>query len=98
MYKMNLRILIGGTIGIALGSHLLAANIDHARAQHETWSGYWWPLREGAMLGPLTKYDKIANAKVTAKWGIDYFQLVKEDGRWKIHHVLWQTHPPKSGE
>ena len=42
--------------------------------------------------------DKIANAKVTAKWGIDYFQLVKEDGRWKIHHVLWQTHPPKSGE
>jgi len=42
--------------------------------------------------------DKIANAKVTAKWGVDYFQLVKEEDRWVIHHVLWQSHPPKSGK
>ncbi|MEM9378924.1 MAG: nuclear transport factor 2 family protein [Planctomycetota bacterium] len=41
--------------------------------------------------------DKTACGKLTAKWGIDYFQLVKEkDDAWKIHHVLWQSHPPKA--
>jgi len=40
--------------------------------------------------------DKIACAKVTAKWGFDYFQLVKEEDGWKIHHVLWQSHPPET--
>ena len=38
--------------------------------------------------------DITAAAKVTAKWGQDYFHLVKEDGKWKIHHVLWQSAPP----
>ncbi|MEM9378547.1 MAG: nuclear transport factor 2 family protein [Planctomycetota bacterium] len=38
--------------------------------------------------------DKTAAGKVTAFWGIDYVHLVKEeDGRWKIHHVIWQTEP-----
>ena len=38
--------------------------------------------------------DKTASAKLTAHWGIDYFHLVKEDGKWKIYQVLWQS-PPK---
>ena len=37
--------------------------------------------------------DKTAVAKLTAKWGIDYFQLEKIDGTWMIRHVLWQSHP-----
>ncbi|MEM1447476.1 MAG: nuclear transport factor 2 family protein [Planctomycetota bacterium] len=38
--------------------------------------------------------DKTAAGKVTAFWGIDYVHLVKEDdGRWRIHHVIWQTEP-----
>ncbi|WP_128546934.1 nuclear transport factor 2 family protein [Larkinella soli] len=39
--------------------------------------------------------DKTASAKVTAVWGIDYIHLVKENGRWMIVNVLWQS-PPKS--
>ncbi|MEM8712910.1 MAG: nuclear transport factor 2 family protein, partial [Planctomycetota bacterium] len=39
--------------------------------------------------------DKTACAKVTAKWGMDYFQLAKEGDAWKIHHVLWQSAPPR---
>ena len=42
--------------------------------------------------------DKTACGKLTAKWGIDYFQLAKEDGEWKAHHILWQSHPPEQGE
>ena len=41
--------------------------------------------------------DQTACAKLTAKWGIDYFHLAKYDGAWKIRHVMWQTHPPKKG-
>lgn len=39
--------------------------------------------------------DKTASAKVTAVWGIDYLHLVKENGRWMIVNVLWQS-PPKA--
>lgn len=41
--------------------------------------------------------DKTAVAKLTAKWGIDYFQLEKNDGVWQIRHVIWQSHPPSDG-
>ncbi|GAB3542354.1 nuclear transport factor 2 family protein [Spirosoma fluminis] len=39
--------------------------------------------------------DKTASAKVTAVWGIDYIHLIKDNGRWMIVNVLWQS-PPKS--
>lgn len=32
----------------------------------------------------------IASAKVTAKWGVDYLLLSKQDGRWMIEQVLWE--------
>jgi len=35
--------------------------------------------------------DKTASAKLTAFWGVDYMHLVKDDGKWKIVQVLWQT-------
>jgi len=38
--------------------------------------------------------DQTASAKLTAYWGVDYLLLAKQEGRWKITHVLWQT-PPK---
>jgi len=41
--------------------------------------------------------DKTAVAKLTAQWGIDYFQLEKNDGVWQIGHVIWQAHPPTDG-
>ena len=39
--------------------------------------------------------DKTAVGKLTAEWGIDYFQLANVDGNWKIMNVLWQSHPPE---
>ena len=39
--------------------------------------------------------DKTASGKLVAQWGIDLFHLVKEDGRWKILHVLWQSPPSR---
>ena len=41
----------------------------------------------------LDVLDQTAAAKLTAAWGIDYFQLEKVEGKWMIRHVLWQSHP-----
>jgi hypothetical protein len=49
-------------------------------------------IKEVAVLDVL---DQTAVAKVTAAWGIDYMQLAKFEGRWKIVQILWQSHPPK---
>lgn len=38
--------------------------------------------------------DQTASAKLTAYWGTDYLLLARENGRWMIRQVLWQT-PPK---
>lgn len=39
--------------------------------------------------------DQTASAKLTAWWGTDYLLLGKENGRWMILQVLWQSPPPK---
>jgi hypothetical protein len=44
----------------------------------------------------LDVLDKTATAKLTAHWGIDYFQLEKVGEKWMIRHVLWQAHPDAS--
>ena len=39
--------------------------------------------------------EKIASAKVTAWWGIDYILLSKHKSGWMIEQVLWQGPLPK---
>jgi hypothetical protein len=39
--------------------------------------------------------DHTAAALVKASWGVDYMQLAKLDGSWKILNIVWQTHPPQ---
>jgi hypothetical protein len=39
--------------------------------------------------------DQTASAKLTAWWGTDYLLLGRENGRWMITHVLWQS-PPRT--
>ena len=41
--------------------------------------------------------DQTASAKVRAFWGTDYLLLAREDGRWVITHVLWQSPPRAAG-
>lgn len=39
--------------------------------------------------------DQTASAKLTAWWGTDYLLLAREQGKWMIVQVLWQSPPPK---
>lgn len=41
----------------------------------------------------LDVLDQTAVAKLTASWGVDYMQLAKIDGTWRILHIVWQTPP-----
>jgi hypothetical protein len=43
----------------------------------------------------LDVLDQTATAKIRASWGIDYMQLAKFDGTWKIINIVWQTPPPQ---
>jgi hypothetical protein len=38
----------------------------------------------------LDEEDKVAVAKVTAWWGIDYLLLAKHEDKWMIEQVIWQ--------
>jgi len=46
----------------------------------------------------LDVMDKIACAKLTADWGIDYMHLTEVDGRWMIVHIIWQSPPPVASD
>lgn len=35
------------------------SQVDAAQASVTPWSGYWWPHKEGAIQGPLSKYDRL---------------------------------------
>ena len=57
-----------------LGASLLAipaergnATEEAAQAKTTPWSGYWWPHRQGLLLRPLAKYDKLTGHKA-ADW------------------------------
>lgn len=39
-------------------------------------------------------FDQTATAMVRAQWGVDFMQLAKIDGRWKILNIVWQSPPP----
>lgn len=46
----------------------------------------------------LALESRIASARLTARWGVDYLLLNKDDdGRWRIRHVLWEGRGPTEG-
>jgi hypothetical protein len=72
---------------------------DGLRALVSTWNADGHIPKDAVKrIEVLGQLDKIAAAKATADWGVDYFQLEKDaEGRWRIRHVLWQSHPLPQG-
>lgn len=40
--------------------------LEKAAAEITPWSGYWWPIREGSLLVPLGKYDRLTGHQAAA--------------------------------
>jgi hypothetical protein len=51
-----------------------------------------WPKR----ITVFEVMNQTANVKVVADWGMDYLQLVKQEGQWKIVNIVWQSLPSAS--
>lgn len=45
----------------------LCAEVEEARVHNDIWSGYWWPIKDGELINPLSKYDKVTGKKA-ADW------------------------------
>ncbi len=62
-----------------------------------TWNANGQTLREGAPRAVEVHevLSRIASARITAQWGVDYLQLAKFDDGWKIVNIVWQS-PPRS--
>jgi hypothetical protein len=55
------------TAGLLAAPAPARAQSEEAAADFTPWSGYWWPHKEGRIVGPLTKYDQAFGAKA-ADW------------------------------
>ena len=44
---------------------LVSGGMEKATAKTIPWSGYWWPMREGRLLVPLGKYDRLTGHRAT---------------------------------
>jgi len=61
--------LIAATI--SLTANMAWAEVEEASAEHIPWSGYWWPIGKGELLGPLVKYDEITGDSA-APWELQH--------------------------
>lgn len=64
-------------------------------AQLEKLAGEWnaekKPIAIPRQSEVIAVHDRIAFGKVSAEWGFDYCQLVKEEGKWMIINIVWQS-------
>ena len=43
----------------------------------------------------LDIYQNVASARIDASGWVDYLQLAKWNGEWRIVNVLWELHPKR---
>ena len=75
-----------------------AMSFDELVQVAETWNknGRVNPEEAPKEIELLDVMDQTATVKLSAHWGVDYMHLAKQDGRWMIVNVLWQSYPPKA--
>jgi|GEM_PF-626861 len=62
--------------------------VDEGQAGYTPWSGYWWPLREGRMLHPLTKYDRLTG-RAAADWERKHHPATPDTPEWFGYCHAW---------
>lgn len=60
-------VLVLAGIGYLLASPARAESyVEQAQAAIVPWSGYWWPLQAGGLVGPLSRYDQATGHQAVA--------------------------------
>ncbi|MFH1923629.1 MAG: DUF4384 domain-containing protein [Planctomycetota bacterium] len=61
------RLWIAGLIFVAMAAgRATEGAVEEAASRHTPWSGYWWPIGKGEILGPLAKYDQLTGQGAAA--------------------------------
>jgi hypothetical protein len=55
------------------------------------WNAAKKPIAVPKKAEVIAVHERIALGKVSAEWGFDYCQLVKEEGKWMIINIIWQS-------
>lgn len=63
------------------------AQVEEAQARYVPWSGYWWPLRDGGIVEPLKKYDRLTGRKAATKEQAIYPIGPDAQGWWGYCHA-----------
>lgn len=63
------------------------AQVEEAQTRYVPWSGYWWPLKDGGILQPLQKYDRLTGRKAAAKEQKIYPAGPEAQGWWGYCHA-----------
>jgi hypothetical protein len=66
--QLRIRLLTGclALLALPLAASAQQTLVEEANARTTPWSGYWWPLWEGRLLGPLTKHDQFTKNQAEA--------------------------------
>ena len=80
--------LLTASLTLLLAAHSSLAGEDSGQAERTPWSGYWWPHREGRILGPLSKYDQLTG-KAAAAWERKQHPAGPEVPSWHGYCHAW---------
>ncbi|MGI8978474.1 MAG: DUF4384 domain-containing protein [Pirellulaceae bacterium] len=77
---------------ICLGSSPLAGQ-ESGSAAVNPWSGYWYPHKQGGLVGPLTKYDRLLGKKAAPWEDVKHVQPAKasSDSDWWGYCHAWSA-------
>ncbi|MBN1853486.1 MAG: DUF4384 domain-containing protein [Pirellulales bacterium] len=84
--RWNLLLVI--SLGMIAGPSLVFAAVDEGIARHIPWSGYWWPIAKGELLGPLQKYDTLTG-KRAFRWELEHNPPGPQVSEWHGYCHGW---------
>ncbi|PHR95733.1 MAG: hypothetical protein COA78_29635 [Blastopirellula sp.] len=64
--------------------------LENAEASTKPWSGYWWPISEGRMLGPLAKLDQLTGHTAMA-WEQEHHPTNSDTPKWWGYCHAWSA-------
>lgn len=73
--------------GMAMSWQQMNGFVSRVKARNDSASANKQPRK----VEVLDVQDQTAAAKCYAWWGTDYLLLAKQNGKWMITHVLWQS-------
>lgn len=79
--KTATRLVLCLSVCLAANAGLADPYVEKAEARTTPWSGYWWPLQAGGLVGPLAKYDQ-ATGRAAVAWEQANRQMGASVPRW----------------